>query len=380
MFKNIIPANEDLRLRKLIYYEILDSPAEQSFDGISTLAADIFDAKNAGICFVTDEDIFVKSRVGDSIKTQRNDRLIAQVILQGEVLVIEHEPTDQTIIPLVAAPIKSPDGFNIGAIYVFGSDVKKPTEKQKKMLMQLAELVIDKLETRIAIRKTLTAQDDRLHVLIHDLKNPMTTISLQSELVSRMPNIDEKAGLIASKINQQAKRMVDNLNEILSSAKKVGGSFKPKKEKVDLSYIVKLASQNLESFAKKKNQTINFEIESGLEIFGDIEKLTELFYHVIHNAVKFSGPETEISFSHQTHGNLITIAVKDQGVGLTPGDLELLFIKFARLSAQPTQNENSNGLGLTLVKMFVDMHKGKLWAESGGKNKGTTVYIQLPIK
>ncbi|WP_316808809.1 HAMP domain-containing sensor histidine kinase [Pedobacter agri] len=380
MLKNIIPANDDLRLRKLFYYEILDSPAEQSFDLISTLAADIFDAKNAGICFIADEVIFVKSRVGEAIETQRNDSLIAQAILEDDVLIIDHDPNNQTIDSLVAAPIKSPEGFNIGAIYVFGDEAKNPSEKQKKMLMQLAELVIDKLETRIAIRKTLTAQDDRLHVLIHDLKNPMTTISLQSELVSRMPNIDEKAKLITSKINLQAKRMVESLNEILSAAKKVSGSFKPKKEKVDLSQILKLASQHLESFAKKKNQTFIFEMESGLEIFGDTDKLTELFYHVIHNAIKFSEPEKKISFSHQMEDNRITIAVKDQGVGLTPEDLELLFIKFATLSAQPTQNENSNGLGLTLVKMFVDMHKGKLWAESEGKNMGTTFYVQLPIK
>ncbi|RZK15567.1 MAG: ATP-binding protein, partial [Pedobacter sp.] len=51
-----------------------------------------------------------------------------------------------------------------------------------------------------------------------------------------------------------------------------------------------------------------------------------------------------------------------------------------KLSAEATHHENSNGLGLTLVKMLVDMHKGKLWAESEGTGKGTTFYVQLPIK
>ena len=383
MLENIIPVNEALRLEKLLHYDILNSPAENSFDKISNLVTDIFDVNNAGICFISLDDIFIKSQIGHPIKLKRNESLVSLCILREEVFVAESNTMwnlDPKLNFFIAAPIITPDGFNIGALYAFGNEPNTTSDKQKKMLAQLAYLVVDQLETRMAIRKTLTAQDDRLHVLIHDLKNSMTTISLQSELVSRMPGIDDKANLIASKINLQSKRMVNSLNEILSSAKKVSGSYKPQKVLVDLREILNQAIERLELISNKKNQSFILNIDTKLEIYGDTEKLTDIFYHIIHNSIKFSDFHTEISFSHQTEENLITVAIKDQGVGLTPEDLELLFIKFAKLSAEATHHENSNGLGLTLVKMLIDMHKGKLWAESEGRDKGTTFYVQLPIK
>ncbi|RDC57853.1 sensor histidine kinase [Pedobacter chinensis] len=381
--ENIIPDHEKLRLQKLFYYEILNSPAENTFDNISSLASEIFEVPHAGICFIEEENIFIKSQIGAAVETKRKNSPVSLAILGNDVQVIsnkEFSSDNEKIKFFAVAPIQSPDGFNIGAIYVFDTVFKTPSNNQIKMLARLAEMVIDKLETRIAIRKSLSAQDDRLHVLIHDLKNPMTTISLQSELIGRISNIDEKAVLIASKINVQSKKIVDSLNEILISARKESGSFKPQKVKVDLKEILEIVTKNLALTANQKKQSFVIDIDSALEIFGDTDKLKVLFFQLLHNAIKFSDESTAIMISHQTEENLITIAIKDQGVGLSAEDLEKLFIKFARLSAIPTHKENSNGLGLTMAKMFVDMHKGKLWAESEGKNKGTTFFVQLPVK
>ena len=65
MLENIIPVSEALRLEKLLYYDILNSPAEISFDRISGLVADIFDVNHAGICFISEDDVFIKSQIGN---------------------------------------------------------------------------------------------------------------------------------------------------------------------------------------------------------------------------------------------------------------------------------------------------------------------------
>jgi len=380
MTESIEQLYEHERLVKLSYYEILDTPAEKAFDQISLLATDIFDVANAGICFVDDDRIFVKSQIGNQLSLTHQD---FSLFLNHDIKVFMPEELAKIKITesfLVTAPLKSADGFVIGFLYASGNVDHPGDVKSKNMLAKIAEIVMDKLETRIAIRKTLTAQDDRLHVLIHDLKNPMTTISLQSELVSRMPNVEEKVSNIAGKINLQSKRMVENLNEILSSAKKINGTFKPQKLKVDLRSILLTAITRLNKQAAAKNQTFEINIHEEISVFGDPDKLEELFYQLVHNGLKFSHPNTTLYFSHQLIDNFITIAIKDEGVGLTENDLDDLFIKFAPLSAVATAHENTNGLGLTLAKMFIDMHKGKLWAKSGGKNKGTTFFVQLPIK
>lgn len=356
---NMIPTDETLRLGKLRYYEILSTPAERAFDQIAQLAAEIFDVPNAGIGFQTDGDIFMKAQVGSSIGLPlKNDAFTF----------------------FASTPVSSPEGYHIGLIYVADTKFKAAEAQQLKMLRHLANMVIEKLESRIATRRALRAYDDRLHVLVHDLKNPMTTISLQSELLGRIPGIEDKASLIAGKINVQSKRMIDNLNDILSAARKEAHSFKPKKAKVDLKEVLEEVKFNLDLALKQKNQTVLIDIDAPVEIFGDADKLNVIFSQLLNNAIKFSPNGKEIKISHRTAENEVTIAVKDNGVGLTEEDLDKIFLKFATLTAVATQHENNDGLGLITVNALVDIHKGKLRVESEGKDLGTTFYVTLPIK
>lgn len=349
--------NETLQLAKLSYYDILDTPAEIAFDQIAQLAAASFDVPNAGIYFEAEDKIFIKSQVGLTLALENIESVF-----------------------FVTAPIISPDGYAIGQIYVADDQPKESTEKQLNILKLLADMVIEKLESRIAIRRTFRAYDDRLHVLIHDLKNPMTTILLQSELLGRIPGVDEKAITIAGKINSQSKRMIDNLNGLLTNARKETHSFKPKKEKVDLKNLIEAVKNNLSLNIKGKKQTILIDINQPAEIFGDQDKLNTLFTQLIDNAIKFSPAGKEIRISNQTAENEITIIIKDQGVGLTEEDLDKIFLKFARLSTAATNHENNYGLGLITANALVDIHKGKLWVESDGKDSGTTFFVSLPIK
>jgi signal transduction histidine kinase len=357
--ENNLTSNETLRLAKLKHYEILDTPAESAFDQITQLAAAIFDVSNAGIYFQAEEYVFLKSQIGLAIAIPVNN---------------------DDLVFFAATPIKSADGYELGQIYVADTHPRIPTDKQLSMLKLLADMVMEKLESRISIRRTFRAYDDRLHVLVHDLKNPMTTILLQSELLGRISGIDEKAVLIAGKINSQSKRMINNLNGILSSARKEPTSFKPKKALLNLKELLEQVKFDLDLTLKHKNQTVLIDIEDAVEIFGDVDKLKVVFSALVNNAIKFSPAGKEIKISSQRGENEVTIAIKDNGVGLTEEDLDKIFLKFAQLSAVPTDNENAYGLGLITAKALIDIHKGKLQVESDGKDMGTTFYVTLPIK
>ena len=379
--QNIL-SEQALSLHNLHEYEILNTPAEKSFDHFAQMAADIFEVPHAAIGFFASQRTFFKALIGKQLAASQNEKLSKLFTENDEVLTLEQAPaaSHDSLKFFAGSAIKSPEGYTIGAIMVFDESEHTATKKQLVMLKRLAEMVMESMEVRRAIIKTLRAQDDRLHVLIHDLKNPMTTISLQSELVSRMPDVDERATTIAKKINHQSKRMVEQLNEILSSARKENGSFKPQKAKIDLRSLLINLTESPGFPLNSKKQTLQLDINHPLEIFADEDKIKALFFQLLQNASKFSGEETKIVISHEMEDNLVTIAIKDNGVGLTPDDLERLFIKFANLSAAPTHHENSNGLGLIIAKMFTDMHKGKIWATSDGLNKGTTFYVTLPIK
>ena len=74
------------------------------------------------------------------------------------------------------------------------------------------------------------------------------------------------------------------------------------------------------------------------------------------------------------------IEVKDEGQGLNFDDIQKLFTKFAKLSSKPTGKETSNGLGLSITKSFVELHRGNIYAMSPGKDKGTTFIVSIPLK
>jgi signal transduction histidine kinase len=390
--ENIIPENDEIRLKKLKNYEILDTPNETAFDTVTLLATQIFNVPNAYITFVGKERIFFKANTDPLIANEypRSRNFFSLAILNKAMLINDsYETPDLNISStsetgnfrfFASAPLKTVDGYVLGSLSVADRKPGNHTTKELEMLQMLATVVMEKLELRLASRKTLRAHDDRLHMLVHDLKNPMTTLSLQSELIGRMPNVDEKVALIAGKMNQQSKNIVISLNNILSAARAEHGSIKMQKSKVDLKAVLDRVLENFSLLSENKRQSITSSVKEPVEIYGDQEKLYDIFENLVSNALKYSAAGKEIKISLTTVENNITVSIKDDGLGLHEEDLNSLFIKFAKLSAVPTASERSNGLGLSIVKMLVDLHKGKVWAESEGKNKGTTFFVELPIK
>lgn len=390
--KNITPADEEARLKKLREYEILDTPAEDGFNQIAQLAKSIFEADNAYVSFIDEDRVFLKAngKNQESTEINRNDSFCTLAFLKKNITVFEDTNVISGLLqnPYVksgevrfyaSSPIITKEGYAIGTVSVTDKLPKSPSKDQLNMLGLLSKIALDKLETRLAIRRSLRAHDDRLHMLVHDLKNPMTTISLQSELAGRIPG-DEKVTLIAGKINQQSKTMIDSLNFILSAARREKETFKMQKIKVDLKAVIDQVINDLHILSGEKNQNIISSVTEPTEIYGDQDKLHQILSNLIENAIKFSNINDDIKVSLSSVDNLITISIQDYGRGLTESDLERLFVKFANLSSNPTAYENSNGLGLSTVKMLVDMHKGKIWAESTGLNLGSTFYVELPIK
>jgi signal transduction histidine kinase len=106
--------------------------------------------------------------------------------------------------------------------------------------------------------------------------------------------------------------------------------------------------------------------------------MKEVVENLIGNAIKYSPHEKTIWVSVSRYDkDKVRFSVKDEGQGLTEEDMKKLFGKFQRLSARPTGGESSTGLGLSIVKKLVEMHGGKIWAESEGRNKGATFTVEL---
>ncbi|RMH73484.1 MAG: ATP-binding protein [Gemmatimonadetes bacterium] len=126
--------------------------------------------------------------------------------------------------------------------------------------------------------------------------------------------------------------------------------------------------------------TFNFDFpQQAFPVYADENALERILDNIISNAIKYSSNDTAITLRLSQTEKRVIVSISDQGLGLTETDKANLFQKFTRLSAKPTGGEHSTGLGLSIVKKLVEAMNGKVWAESEGKNKGSTFFVELPL-
>ena len=104
-----------------------------------------------------------------------------------------------------------------------------------------------------------------------------------------------------------------------------------------------------------------------------------MFHNLLSNALKYSYPDSDINIFVSRNCTSVDVEFRDEGQGLDEDDINKLFTRFAKLSSKPTGKETSNGLGLSICKSFVEMHNGKIYANSPGKDMGTSFFVSLPL-
>lgn len=391
---SLIPTNEKERIQKLYSYDILDTPSDITFDKIAFLAAQIFNTPIAQITFVDEDRVFFKTNISplEATEIDRKDSFCSTAILNDSVTLFENlleVPTFQEN-PFVTmqngvrfyagAPLKTVEGLKLGTVCVLDTKPRKVTEKQLQMLETLSSIVLDELELKRATQKALFAQTDMMNRIVHDLKNPSTTISLSAELIKKKANDPKVVIDFADRIKNASNNVLTSLNNLLDLSQIESNNFKLKLKEIDVLEVLATVKGNFELLAQQKKQTVTIFSDCSTVILADADRLQEAFENLMSNALKYNHIGSEIIIKVGKLANDIVVEFKDQGQGLTEEDMSKLFVKFARLSALPTGKEHSNGIGLSIVKMLIELHNGKVWAESKGKNKGASFFISLPVE
>ena len=392
---SIIPHNDNERLKKLHGYEILYTPPEEAFDKIAKLAAQIFGTPGAFITFVDKDKVFFKSNVSllEGNVVERKDSLCSLAILEDNLTMFNdtHQIPDLLESPHVSAPggirfyagspLKTSEGHQLGTLCVTDSVPRKATQEQLNMLRTLSSVVVDQLELRLAARKAIRVQTDLMNITVHDLKGPVSNISLLTDLlVKRIPG-NEDVNVIAGKMKIASGDIMGRLDSLLNLSEIENGDIKVNIEPVDLTDIIHQVIKNFELQAKQKSQTIKTErtTPSPLLVSADSSRIQEVLENLLSNAIKYSYPDSEITIVLAREGKNGLVEIRDQGQGLNEDDMNKLFRKFTKLSSFPTGKERSNGLGLSIVKTLVELQNGKVWAKSEGKGKGTSFFVSLPL-
>jgi signal transduction histidine kinase len=378
------------RIQKLQESDILDSGPEPTFDRITQIAREIFDTPEAFLAFVDDTRIFIKSGTNKSNSYQfpsgsgfwRKTFLADQALIYddlGQIKELSIDSFARAFQSYAGVPLKTQEGYVLGALVVMGRNPFQHTNYKLKILDTLSHLMMEQLAIRVIAKKAFKAHMDLVHQTVHDLKNPLSSILLSADLIVFESEDRTSVRDFSDTIIRNVTRMSDRLDGLLDLSKMEDGSFKLERNPTDLVQLLKTVITTLEMISNKKNQRIHLESPDTFLFNCDADRVEEIFENLISNAIKFSPTDSQIQIRILVQKADVVIIVKDQGQGLNQTDQEKLFTKFAKLSASPTGMESSHGLGLSIVKTLVELHNGKVWAESEGKNRGSSFFVSFPV-
>lgn len=226
------------------------------------------------------------------------------------------------------------------------------------------------VEQNEALNEALRQKSALIRIVGHDLTNPLSAVISLIPLAKTDPSVLDDIG-------HATQETLDLLRELVHIESLETEAGTPNLETCNLKNFIRFRVTGWEETARAKNQGIRVDVED-ITVTIDPSMTWEILENFLSNAVKFSSPGTEISLTGKfdEKGDLI-IEVGDQGPGLSETDLHGVFGKYRKLSAQPTGNEPSNGLGLYAAKLLAETMGGKVSARNNTKG-GACFHLHLP--
>jgi signal transduction histidine kinase len=214
----------------------------------------------------------------------------------------------------------------------------------------------------------------------HELRTPVTSILGYVEMLQEgyAGELDGKIKQFVEIIHRNTKRLTRLVNDLLDVQRIMLGKMTVDKRYFDFNKLVEDIVEEMSPIFEKKNQSLNVSTDKVPEIMGDDLRISQVLVNLLSNASKYTPENREIKLELSKQGNMVQVAVSDNGVGLTQEDISKLFKPFPDI--EKPKGTSSTGLGLSICKGIVEAHGGEIWAESPGPEKGSTFIFTLPIE
>jgi signal transduction histidine kinase/ActR/RegA family two-component response regulator len=251
---------------------------------------------------------------------------------------------------------------------------------QQKAIVQERVLMKVEQEARSAAEKANRAKDEFLAMLSHELRTPLTTILSWSQLL-RMGKADAdmtRRGLEI--LERSAKAQAQMIDDLLDISRIQSGKLNLLIQEVDLRKVLAAAVDSTRNLAASRSIQIEAHIDATIDVVhADPMRLQQILWNLITNAAKFSHPGGTVWVIADRIGDRIRIQVRDDGKGIAPAFLPLIFERFTQVDSSSTRAYGGLGLGLAIVRNLVELHEGTVSVDSLGEGKGATFTVSLPV-
>lgn len=242
---------------------------------------------------------------------------------------------------------------------------------QKKIEQNLAKLAEE-------LKKTNAMKDKLFSIIAHDLRSPLSSISMSLDLMTSDIEIDEhlKREMVVD-LKKSTTNTLNLLDNLLNWARSQIGTLKLHPEYLNINHIISQTVELLEPYATQKSIMVVVKADDNLHAFADQESIKLIIRNLFSNAIKFTPNNGLITVSACDKGNMTEISIRDTGIGMKKEMVEKLFKFNSFRTTYGTNHEKGSGIGLALVRDFVERNGGKINVESK-LGKGSTFVFTLP--
>lgn len=250
-------------------------------------------------------------------------------------------------------------------------------EENPELYALLVEIRTSMERNEQLMKEEADRKNDLIVYLAHDLKTPLTSVIGYLSLLAEVPDmpVEQKAKYTNIALDK-AQRLEKLINEFFDITRYNLQQISLEKERLDLSYMLVQMTDEFYPILNAHGNRVLLQVEEGLEIYGDGEKLARVFNNILKNAIAYSYPDTEIQILVTNNEQGVNICFRNQGRTIPGYKLDAIFEKFFRLDEARSTNTGGAGLGLAIAKEIVTLHGGRITADS--ENEVTTFQISLP--
>ena len=322
---------------------------------------------------------------------KQNDELIKLLKLKNNSYVISKLSIKDTIYGFVLWENCDSDIEEIEAITSILSYKIKDIELsnvfkiQQKALKNAVEETHNAYKTIKSQNKKILAADkvknEFLASVSHELRTPLNAIIGFSDILKTQiyGKLTKKQAEYVDDIQVSGIQLLGMVNEILDISKIEANAIKLVKRYFEISRPIIETSNLLMPLIKNKKINLTYEIQNDIDIYADYQKIQQILYNLISNAIKYTPQNGDIKITVTNTNKKIKISVKDTGIGIDKAYHKKIFQKFVQLEDAFYKKETSTGLGLTITKKLIELHGGKIKVESE-KGNGAEFIVTLPIE
>jgi signal transduction histidine kinase/CheY-like chemotaxis protein len=292
-------------------------------------------------------------------------------------------PGDVRVRSYLAVPVKGMRGDVLGGLCFGSSRPGVFTDQHQRIaegIAAWAAVALENARLLVEAREANRMKDEFLAVLSHELRTPLNAIVGYSRLLRGGMLAGDKLTRGLETLERNANWLTQIIEDVLDVSRIVAGKIRLDVQPVQLPLIIDNAVATVQPAADAKGVRIQTLVDFGVgPISGDPDRLQQVLWNLLANAVKFTGRGGRVQVRLERVSSHVEVTVSDTGVGIAPEFLPYVFERFRQADAGTTRKAGGLGLGLAIVRHYVEMHGGTVEATSPGENAGATFRVRLPL-